>query len=244
MGSFVYHEFAVDERMTVVQWEWTSRRGTYMGTTNSLNKNSRKLEFSTYNTNGDLIFSANRVKLTLFQALARQYSVILLSQQYQFELTGVTDVNMHGWLPNSSSYTVSYQPFHDILCKSMRWYKVQANIPTPNPSPFIGFLRSTLRRELNAWLIIEWHGLVRSCISWWEIEHQQLYRQVKHAAHMWELHRLCALIYEKTTHRFELYVRYEGWSMRLWTAALTYSHSRAGTVWHPESSRTSCRHYT
>ena len=37
------------------------------------------------------------------------------------------------------------------------------NAPTPNPSPFMGLRKSTLRRESNAWFMIEWAGLVRSC---------------------------------------------------------------------------------
>jgi len=61
----------------------------------------------------------------------------------EVRLAGVTEVNMQGWLPSSSSNTESYQP-------------------TPKPSPLIGLRRSTRNRESKAWLMIEWHGRVRS----------------------------------------------------------------------------------
>ena len=61
-----------------------------------------------YNTRGDLIFSARRVKLTLFHAWVH---VITMRNKAGIPFrTGVMDVKMHGWLPNSSSYTESYHP--------------------------------------------------------------------------------------------------------------------------------------
>lgn len=100
------------------------------------------IEKVTYKTRGDLIFSAMRVKLMLFQAWYRVSIQARPAGGGWF--TGVTDVNMQGWLPSSSSKTESYQP-------------------TPKPSPLIGLRRSTRNLESKAWLMIEWHGRVSSC---------------------------------------------------------------------------------
>ena len=63
-----YHELSELERMAVVQRQCSSSSGTNMGTVNILKKIGQSPSKSTHNTNGDLIFSASRVRFTLFQA--------------------------------------------------------------------------------------------------------------------------------------------------------------------------------
>jgi hypothetical protein len=41
-------------------------------------------------------------------------------------------------------------------------HTIRTSLPTPNPSPLMGLRLSKRNLLSNAWLMIEWHGLVSS----------------------------------------------------------------------------------
>ena len=129
-----------------------------MATEKEVNLNNQIWSGSTHKTSGDLIFSASRVKLSLFHAYRTLYKpngILNASTP-----TGVTEVKTQGWIPNSGSYTESYHPNEHSAQMSLQTH---SNIPTPNPSPFIGLRWSRRSLGSNAWRIIEWAGRVSSC---------------------------------------------------------------------------------
>ena len=106
---------------------------------------------SAYKTKGDLIFSARRVRFTLFQAFLLKIRVgstrrdgLLVSPKYRYRVGSQV-------LRHKLSHTSLFGITRDL---AMGIGKL-GNAPTPNPSPLIGLRKSTLRRESNAWLMIE-----------------------------------------------------------------------------------------
>ncbi|SRR6266403_1945753 len=99
-------------------------------------------------TKGDLIFSARRVKFTLFQAFS-------VSARGARGVHDETAHRGHGSIDTglTPKFLVVYRIIPAYPKEFATWPQLigkPGNAPTPKPSPLIGLRRSTLRRESNA----------------------------------------------------------------------------------------------
>lgn len=109
-GNAAYHKFAVRPWVAVVQAECTGSGRADMGTVQ---------RFSSWTCSDDSERrSQDQGRLNLFGKSDEVHVVPCLYAGFSTShendsgalRTGVTEVKMHGWLPNSSSYIESYQP--------------------------------------------------------------------------------------------------------------------------------------
>lgn len=117
----------------------------------------------TYKTRGDLIFSASRVRFALFHACHYDMS---LKPTTTCIITYRCDRGEYARLTSKLLVVRAIIPACSAFSNSTASNEPPCDIPTPNPSPFIGRRLSSRSRESNAWLMIEWHGRVSRCESW------------------------------------------------------------------------------